>query len=590
MSLHMFIERVRAYGIRPENRRKITAHQMYPWAIERQFQQDLLTQFRNAGTFYEQQALKDTWSFNDTVDDLTRSEYVNDTELSSIARRVSYEVEYFQQQCFENFTETVIGARYIPTVVAPTITDTWEKNFMTLCRSTNDEMKKKVSAIVSDAVMNGNNIADTRKQIQEAVATFSKSKANLIARTETAKLNMAISKAQMEEAGVEYYEWACMLDERTRQSHAKMDGKICIWNNPNVVYDLKTHKTKPRAQSAVHLHPGDDYNCRCIALPWDPLIEKELNQKKGKPNKEWIELKEKEKQEAEAKRLDRIKLKNVPFIGEKISSLVENILSAKDYSSALQQEATSIIKYKAISKTELSASAKDKLFAIEKDFQPVAKKNNWYYYNDKKLEFSLNDNMGKNVEGQTNGLHGMSLPSKTVNEFFSALKKFENGNKDLLNIDEANAVVVVWHELNHLMDPRKHSGILSTNQRKFLELANEFKTRHTADFFLKALNGLNYENSVMVHSQNVLKISAYNKSVSKLEILVQKYGLNPYSFSCNLNELIMQTDINSRDFAIRHVFDMMKKPSDIELPLNDLIDKLIDESVSLADFETYVNL
>lgn len=301
MSLHSFIENAKVLGIRPTSRKKITATRMYPWASEREMQNGLLDEFIKAGQFYSDSVLKNTVSLRDDINDLTSAEFDGDEAFKSIASKAEYSVETFAQNTFENFTDTVIGARYIPPVVSPTINETWEQNFMTLCRSTTDEMKKKISSIVSDAVMNGNNIADTRKQIEETVASFSRTKANLIARTETAKLNTAINKAQMEEAGVEYYEWACMMDERSRDSHEKMDGKICPWSNPNKVYNKDTGKLEDRPNSAVHLHPGEDFNCRCVALPWDPLIEEDINQKKGKPNKGWIEMKEKERQREEEK-------------------------------------------------------------------------------------------------------------------------------------------------------------------------------------------------------------------------------------------------------------------------------------------------
>ena len=325
MSFHDFIERAWAYGVRPSSRRKITAQQMYPWAVERQLQADLKAEFVKAGMYYKEQALKGTQSFKDNADDLADAEYDNDERIRPLAERVAYEVEKFQQASFENFSDVVIGERYVPAVVGPSITDTWQENFLTLCRSTNDDLKRRVSAIISDAVMNGNNIADTARQIDEAVGHYSYSKAMTIARTETGKLNMAISKAQMEEAGIDKYEWSCMMDERSRPSHEKMDGKICIWSNPNVVYNIKTKKTEPRPQSAVHLHPGDDYNCRCVALPWDELIEEELNKKKGKPNKQWLELKEQEKQKEAARRAEREEIKQNKIKVEQQQKQIEDL-------------------------------------------------------------------------------------------------------------------------------------------------------------------------------------------------------------------------------------------------------------------------
>lgn len=325
MSFHSFIERTKALGIRAENRRKVTAQQMYPWAIERQLQEELSVEFQKAGVFYMREALRGHSYFYDSIDDLESARYNNDEVIGPIAQRVARQVEMFQSNTFANFTDTVIGARYIPPTLSTEITDTWEKNFMTLCRSANDEQKKKISEIVNNAVMNGNNISDTTKQIRSIIGKFSKSKASLIARTETAKLNMAISKAQMEECGIEYYEWACVLDERSRQSHIKMDGRICIWNNPNKYYNLRTHKVVDRPQSAVHLHPGDDYNCRCIALPWDPLIEEQINKKKGKPNEAWVKMNEEEKQKEAARRAEREEIKQNKIKVEQQQKQIEDL-------------------------------------------------------------------------------------------------------------------------------------------------------------------------------------------------------------------------------------------------------------------------
>ena len=607
MSLHAFIERVRAYGIRPENRRKVTAQQMYPWAVERQFQQDLQQQFVKAGTFYEQQALKNTWSFDenawqswfrqhmgsfhDNMDDLTRSEYRNDTELQPIAKRVAYEVETFQQRCFENFTETVIGARYIPPVVAPTLTDTWEKNFMTLCQSTNDEMKKKISAIVSDAVMNGNNIADTRKQIQNAVSTFSKSKASLIARTETAKLNMAISKAQMEEAGVEYYEWACMLDERTRRTHAAMDGKICIWSDPTKVYDLKTHKVKDRNKTAVHLHPGDDYNCRCIALPWDPLIEEELNQKKGKPNKQWLELKEQEKQKREEKKLERARLQNVPLFASKIYENASRTFSFSDFIFANTKENFgATVEYKKILETDDSASLDTKIKAVLLDLKGPAKKNKWYNTEKGSLEFIVDKKIDEGTAAHTLGNHGIGFSPETAELLFRALKKIARNNKATLSLNEGDAILTLWHELNHLKDKKLISvADFPLDQRMFLEAANEFITRHTADDFLRQLNCLTYENSTIIHDEDMLSKSLYHPFVKKIEIFVDHFKLNPYNFAIILRNEIDKFDIHSRDIAIKNAFEFIANKKISNDLLNEIVDKIIDETYSLTDFINLIN-
>jgi len=80
--------------------------------------------------------------------------------------------------------------------------------------------------------------------------SVSESRAELIARDQTLKLNGAITKANQQAAGVDKYVWSTSRDERVRDTHAELDGKVFSWAAP----------PKPG-------HPGQDYQCRCIAVP-----------------------------------------------------------------------------------------------------------------------------------------------------------------------------------------------------------------------------------------------------------------------------------------------------------------------------------
>lgn len=78
----------------------------------------------------------------------------------------------------------------------------------------------------------------------------SESRAELIARDQTLKLNGAINQAHQRSVGVEAYIWSTSGDERVRDSHADLDGKTFAWSAP----------PEPG-------HPGEDFQCRCVALP-----------------------------------------------------------------------------------------------------------------------------------------------------------------------------------------------------------------------------------------------------------------------------------------------------------------------------------
>lgn len=75
------------------------------------------------------------------------------------------------------------------------------------------------------------------------------SRAKLIARDQTSKLNGALTRLRQQNVGVEQYIWRTSLDERVRDSHAEKEGQTFSWSNP------------PDDTG----NPGDDYQCRCYA-------------------------------------------------------------------------------------------------------------------------------------------------------------------------------------------------------------------------------------------------------------------------------------------------------------------------------------
>ena len=208
------------------------------------------------------------------------------------AAKIANEVSIFQVRAFSNFSELSVGEKYFPKQDGKdTIITTWTANFVNLCKSTNEEMRKKVAGVVSDGVLGGRNIRDLTKDIQNTCSDFTRNKAELIATTEVSKLNTAIARNQSESAGIQFYEWAAAMDGRTRESHAVMDGKICKWGDDTHYYvwsepDPKTGKKKlirkDRPESAYKGAPGTDFRCRCVALPYVPEFEDDYEAEREK--------------------------------------------------------------------------------------------------------------------------------------------------------------------------------------------------------------------------------------------------------------------------------------------------------------------
>lgn len=113
---------------------------------------------------------------------------------------------------------------------------------------------------MEDIVLNGFKGGRTVKTIMQDIQhTYgvSRSKARFLARDQMAKLNADIAQKQQTEAGVEEYIWSSSGDGRVRDRHKELDGKKFKWSEPPIV-DKKTGR---------RAHPGQDYQCRCVALP-----------------------------------------------------------------------------------------------------------------------------------------------------------------------------------------------------------------------------------------------------------------------------------------------------------------------------------
>ncbi|WP_323857665.1 phage head morphogenesis protein [Xenorhabdus doucetiae] len=98
-------------------------------------------------------------------------------------------------------------------------------------------------------------------------------RAKFIARDQTAKLNAALTEARNKALGLDLYDWGGAGDERERNSHLVLNGKTCKYSDPTVYSDDggKTWK-KRKSIGGFEGNPGEDYQCRCVALPkvsWD---------------------------------------------------------------------------------------------------------------------------------------------------------------------------------------------------------------------------------------------------------------------------------------------------------------------------------
>lgn len=118
------------------------------------------------------------------------------------------------------------------------------------------EQLDRVEEVVSSNY--GLRVEDLSKKLQ-AEFDVTKSRANLIARDQTLKLNGQLTRMRQQSAGIDSYIWTGSRDERERDTHLENEGKTFRWDNP-----------PPETG-----HPGEDYQCRCVAYPVIPGLDEE---------------------------------------------------------------------------------------------------------------------------------------------------------------------------------------------------------------------------------------------------------------------------------------------------------------------------
>ena len=126
------------------------------------------------------------------------------------------------------------------------------------------DLMEQVKDIIETGFMKGTPASQIRKEIQRAY---------YMKRTELAHgaagrvsvLNSECTRINQEDAGVREYMWVTRRDSRVRKCHATLDGRYFRWDNPpEMWYETKA---KGRVMTGRHCNPGEDYGCRCSAIP-----------------------------------------------------------------------------------------------------------------------------------------------------------------------------------------------------------------------------------------------------------------------------------------------------------------------------------
>lgn len=159
------------------------------------------------------------------------------------------------------FLKTVDGVEAIG--VVPEITEQMKESIV---KEYNDNMDKfiknwtvenikKLRGIVEKNSLAGYRAENLVKGIMKN-RSVSMAKATFLAKQETSLFVSKLREERYKDVGVRRYRWSSSKDERVRDRHKDLDGKVFDWDNPPIVDD-----------KGRRAHPGEDFGCRCVAIP-----------------------------------------------------------------------------------------------------------------------------------------------------------------------------------------------------------------------------------------------------------------------------------------------------------------------------------
>lgn len=260
-------------GKRKRGRKPVfSANHFYPWKVELEMKEFIASMLRDNGKLLKEQALLGYQA--DGLDDVNSADVFTPSNIEEKAGDFFREVSDFSSRKMDDFAEKTVGRTigYIPN--QSKLRDDFVNNFVANCKSAAEDQKKEIAAAVYKHRMFPNEDSGSLvKEINAINTKYTKNKSKFIARNETGNLNGAIQRTQMEGAGFRYYKWMCMLDGVTRDTHRSMNGLVCKWEDDTVYSDDGGKTWKKRTGSMFIGQPGQDYNCRCTAIPFDPELE-----------------------------------------------------------------------------------------------------------------------------------------------------------------------------------------------------------------------------------------------------------------------------------------------------------------------------
>ena len=152
------------------------------------------------------------------------------------------------------------------------------RNNVNLITSIKNDFIHEIGDLIRGSIHQGRRHTDMIGMIRD-LGDVTESRARLIARDQTAKINSDLTRERHQSLGITLYIWRGADDNRMREAHRLLNRMLCRYDDETVYSDDdgKTWKSRTslhgfdaKLGEMVHAfigHPGDDYQCRCVQIP-----------------------------------------------------------------------------------------------------------------------------------------------------------------------------------------------------------------------------------------------------------------------------------------------------------------------------------
>lgn len=141
--------------------------------------------------------------------------------------------------------------------------EAWQRENVALISSIAETLHDDVREVVAEAAARGTRVETVARMLADRYDVTA-SRARLIARDQIAKGNAALNEARMSAAGVEEYVWSTSRDERVRDEHKILEGRVFRFDRPPIV--------SAEGRPVERANPGFYFQCRCTAIPILPEV------------------------------------------------------------------------------------------------------------------------------------------------------------------------------------------------------------------------------------------------------------------------------------------------------------------------------